>query len=106
MNKITVDINILGKTYQIKCPESEVDSLKKAAVLLEKKMQVTQERGNFLSHDRIAVVTSLNLAHQIMLLENQAQEYMQSLNLRLQDLQGKIESALAENAQMELASAE
>jgi cell division protein ZapA len=106
MNKITVNIDILGKSYQIKCPEQEVESLKKAALMLEEKMQVTRESAHLLSHDRMAVITSLNLAHQILLLEQQTQQYMQSVQERLLDLQGKVESALAQNSQMELASAE
>lgn len=106
MNKTTINIEILGKTYPIKCPEHEVESLQKAAKLLEEKMNHTKETAHLLSHDRIAVITSLNLAHQIMLLEQHTHQYMQSIHHKLQNLQTKIDSALARDAQMELASAE
>jgi cell division protein ZapA len=106
MNKISVSIEILGKTYQINCPEHEVDSLKKSAKMLEERMGQTRGNGVLLSHDKIAVITSLNLAHQILLLEQHAQQYTQSLHQRLQELQNKVDNALAQNAQMELASAE
>lgn len=106
MNKISVNIDILGKTYQVNCPENEVESLKQAAQLLEEKMKSTRESGAILSNDRIAVITSLNLVHQIMLLEQQSSQFMQTIQQRLYDIQGKVDAALAENAQMELPSAE
>lgn len=106
MNKMTVDINILGKIYQVKCPEAEVESLKKAAEMLENKMQHTRDKGVMLSNDRIAVITSLNLTHQVMLLEQKTSHFTQTIHEKLHDLQNKIETALAHNAQMELASAE
>lgn len=106
MNKTRVSIEILGKSYQISCPEQEVETLQKAASMLSEKMQKTRSDGSVLSHDKIAVITSLNLAHQILLLEQQAQQYTQSIHQRLQELQTKVEAALAQNAQMELTSAE
>lgn len=106
MNKTTVSIDIQGKSYQVKCPPEEVELLKKAAKLLEERMQTTREGGSVISNDKVAVITSLNLAHQIMLLEQQSAEFMQTIHQRLQEIQGKVETALAQNAQMELTSAE
>jgi len=106
MNKVNVSIEIMGKTYQIKCPETEVDSLKKAARLLEEKMDNLRDHGSTLSTDKIAVIASLNLAHQIFLLEQTNYQATQTIHERLQDLHRKVDAALAENAQMELASAE
>jgi len=105
MNKISVSIEILGKIYQIKCPEDEVATLKAAAKLLEERMDSVRD-GGMISHDKIAVVASLNLAHQILLIEQRSNEYVQTIQQRLQNLQSKVDTALAQNAQMELATAE
>ncbi len=106
MNKKTVNIELLGKTYPIKCPEHEVETLQKAAQLIGEKMHAARETAHLLSHDKIAVITSLNLAHQMLLLEQNTQHSMQNIQQRLHDLQGKVESALSHHAQMELVSAD
>lgn len=108
MNKTTVSIEILGKIYQIKCPPEEIESLKKAAKLLEEKMRATREDSHIVSNDndKVAVITSLNLIHQVTLLEQQLAYHTQTTHQRLQKIQDKVEIALAQHAQMELTPAE
>ena len=98
-------VEILGKSYQIKCPESEVTSLKRAADYLESRMRTMREAG-VLSVDKVAVITALNVIHEWQSLEQQKHHFVQSVNQRLLDLQSRVENALAENAQMELLTAE
>jgi cell division protein ZapA len=98
-------IEILGKTYQIKCPESETDSLQQAAAYLEDKMRITRDVTGVLSIDRIAVITALNIAHQLVNLENQKNNYLQ-MEQGLRGLQNKLEVALTPHAQLELTSAD
>lgn len=98
-------VEILGKSYQIKCPESEVSSLKRAADYLETKMRTMREAG-ILSVDKVAIITALNVIHEWQMLEQQKNHYVQSINQRILDLQSRVEHALAETAQMELETAE
>jgi len=98
-------IEIMGKTYQIKCPEAEINSLQCAAQYLEEKMRLIRASG-ILSLDRVAIITALNVAHQLLVLEQQKNQHAQLINQRLTELQNKVESALAQHAQMELQSAE
>ena len=104
MNKITVSIEILGKIYQIKCAEDEVEVLKQSAHLLDEKMKKMQAAGNIINFDRVAVLAALNLTHQVMSLEQQSHEMVQTVHERLKEIHNKVEAALAENSQMELAS--
>lgn len=104
MNKTSVSVDILGKSYQIKCPENEVESLKKAAQSLNDKMQNLQSSGSIINFDRVAVLAGLNLMHQIMHLEQQSHLVIQGVEQKLQEIHGKVEAALAQNAQMELVS--
>lgn len=94
-------IEIMGKTYQIKCLETEVNSLQRAAQYLEEKMRLVRASG-ILSLDRVAIITALNIAHQLLLLEQQKNQQTQLLNQRLSKLQHKVENALAQSMQMEL----
>ena len=98
-------VEILGKSYQIKCPESEVNSLKRAAEYLENKMRTMREAG-ILSVDKVAIITALNVIHEWQTLEQQKNHYVQSVNQRVLELQTRVEHALAQTAQMELQSAE
>ena len=82
--------------------ETEVTFLQQAAQLLEEKMREMRESGNVLSIDRVAVIAALNIAHQLLSLEQHATQKMQIVNQQIIDLQNKVESALVRNAQMEL----
>lgn len=98
-------IEIMGKTYQISCPESEINSLQCAAQYLEEKMRLMRESG-ILSFDRIVIITALNITHQLLMLEQKKNERTQVINQRLTELKNKIESALAHSMPMELQSAD
>lgn len=99
-------IEIFGKIYQIKCPESEVHALERAAQYLDEKMRETRDVGNVLSIDRIILITALNIAHQILILEDQNLSEIEKMNKRIHDLHLIIENALTKNAEMELEPAE
>lgn len=107
MNKDIPDtsVEIMGRLYQIKCHESEVNALRRAARYLEDKMLTMRESG-VLGVDRVAIITALNVIHQLLTLEQQKSHYAQTINQRLLELQTKVEHALAQTAQMELQSAE
>lgn len=106
MNKTTVNIEIFGKTYPIKCPEQEVESLKKAAALLDEKMRQARSTAVAPSSDKVAAITALNLAHQMVIMEQERHLTMQNIHQRLQDIQGKVDHALTQNIEMELCPAE
>jgi cell division protein ZapA len=103
---IGTTVEVLGKSYQLKCAESEVASLRKAAEFLEKKMQEIRDRAHVLSVDRIAVFAALNMAHELVQITDEKDNFAQSIQERLQNLHQKIESTMALNAQLELPSAE
>lgn len=101
-----ITVQIMGRDYQIACPDEEIDSLRRAARYLEEQMVYARDVGKVLSIDRIAVIAALNIAHQFINLERNNSNNMQTLQQRLIDLQGKVEVALSQHAQLELASAE
>ncbi|MCD6039309.1 MAG: zapA [Gammaproteobacteria bacterium] len=102
---IETAIEIMGKTYQISCPESEINSLHCAAQYLEEKMRLMRESG-VLSFDRIAMITALNITHQLLLLEQKKNERTLMINQRLTELKNKIDNALALSIPRELQSAD
>lgn len=95
-------IEIFGKSYQIKCSESERESLQKAAKYLDEKMHEVRNQAPLLSLDLLALMAALNLSHQMLNLTNQKLASEQVINERLQALQKQLELSLA-NVELESA---
>ncbi|PCK09548.1 MAG: cell division protein ZapA [Alteromonadaceae bacterium] len=64
-NAATVNINILGKDYQIACPQDERARLDRAATELDARMRAVRANGNIIGLERIAVMAALNLCHEL-----------------------------------------
>lgn len=99
----TTVVNILGKEYRITCEPGEEDDLIESARLVDTRMQKIRNSGKVIGTDRIAVMTALNLAHELL-----SQPFADSVDLsdaqdRLHRLRERVEAALNENAQMEIA---
>jgi cell division protein ZapA len=102
MESVGASIEIMGKTYQVKCPKSEINSLQRAAQYLQEKMLHLNDGANAVNVDKIAIVTALNIVHQLLMLEQEKSHQIQNINRRLHDLQSKVEGALAKHGQLEL----
>jgi cell division protein ZapA len=94
-------VEIMGKSYQIRCLTNEVASLQNAAHYLEDKMHNVKEMGKVLSIDRIAILAALNIVHEF--LNNDRDKLLQQ---RIAELQLKVENALANSPSLESVSAE
>ncbi len=95
-------VEVLGKSYKIKCPEHEAEALQKAAEYLEEKMREIRDVNHILSIDRIAVIAALNMTHQLLTVEHEKHVYTQMVNAKLENLQNKLDECL--NKKMELLS--
>ena len=62
----TITVSILGKEYQVNCPKEDSTALKKAVEYLNKKMDETKQNSNAIGIDRIAIMTALNLADDLL----------------------------------------
>lgn len=62
----TITVSILGKEYQVNCPKDDSAALKKAVEYLNKKMNETKQNSNAIGIDRIAIMTALNLADDLL----------------------------------------
>ena|SRR3990167_8135369 len=99
---ISTTIEILGKYYPIRCPESELSSLQEAAKFLNSKMTEVQESGKVINLERIAIITGLNIANQFLQLEQQKGSLLQRITHRVTQLHDKLDGALNKSMQTEL----
>ena len=87
-----VTINILDKEYVIGCPEGSEAELSAAAAQLDKKMREVRDGGKVLGMERIAVMTALNLSHELLLHNSQQQH---AIEKKLQLLGERIDQSLS-----------
>ena len=103
MNTKTVSstIEILGKLYPIRCTETELPSLLEAAQYLNQRMLEVQESGKVINLERIAIITALNIANQLLQGDQQKNSVMSKINHRIAMLQDKLDSAINHKEQAE-----
>lgn len=62
----TLEVFILDKSYRINCPENEQESLRASAQYLDRKMREIRGSGKVIGLERIAVITALNITHELL----------------------------------------
>jgi cell division protein ZapA len=97
-----VSVQILGKEYQVACPDDERSALLASASLLDRRMQEIRDSGRIIGGDRIAVMAALNITHEMLVTRNQRESLSQTLSSRIRALQDKIDLALENGQQMDL----
>ena len=67
MNKAKgVDVNIMGRDFTVSCTDEERPGLINAVNFLDKKMRDIRDNGKVVCAERIAIMTALNLAHELL----------------------------------------
>jgi len=98
----TVSITILGRDYQISCPPSEEEALRKSAKYLDKQMEKVKSRGSTLAFEKVAVMAALNICHELLQQSRQAENSESTSLDKIESLQEKIELALQNSRQIEI----
>jgi cell division protein ZapA len=97
-----VNVNILGKEYQIACPEEEKNSLVASAQMLHNNMEQIRSSGKVVGLDRIAVMAALNLAHDLISLQNDEGNDSEELSNRIFQMKDRVSAFLEEERQLDL----
>lgn len=84
-------IEIRGKEFHVKCKEDEIPALQHAARYLEEKMHEMAKHTHALNPERLAIITALNITHQLLNIENNHLAQAQHIHERLQRLQLKLD---------------
>lgn len=89
----TIKVSILDRHYQVSCGADEVAALKQSAAYLDTKMREMQDRSNLTGIDRLAVMTALNMANELLAQTDKANRLEQEIS-RIAGLTDKVDSAL------------
>mgnify|MGYP001764217554 FL=1 len=97
-----VSVRLLDREYQVACPTEERGDLLDSAEYLDAKMREVRDSGKVVGLDRIAVISALNLANELIKLRRHGTALDGDVGARLQRLRERVEAALAHGQQMEL----
>ncbi len=90
----SISVNVLGKSYKVKCPPESARELQQSAEYVNQQMKRLELAGNITTTDNIAVVAALNICNELMELKKQKNQYIDTMHERIQSLQKRIENFL------------
>ncbi len=89
-----VAVNILEREYLIGCTPEERPGLLAAANMLDTKMREIRNASRATSLDRIAVMAALNIAHDLLQLQQRSESEAGAMAQHLQKLRSKLDGVL------------
>ena len=97
-----INVSILDKDYKVACPPGEQTALLESAKFLDTRMREVRDSGNIMGSERIAVITALNMANDLLKISHVDKELGKELPPRLKDLENKISRVLEQARQLEI----
>jgi cell division protein ZapA len=97
-----VSIRILEKEYLIACPHEERSALLDAAEFLNTRMRDIRDSGKVVGLDRVAVMVALNLANDLLKLQDKERRTEIESGTRVRALRERIDSAVNRSQQLDL----
>lgn len=97
-----VSVRVLDREYQVACPAEERSDLLDSAEYLDAKMREVRDSGKVVGLDRIAVISALNLANELIKMRRNGGSLDGDLGSRLRGMRERVETALEKSKQLEL----
>ncbi len=96
---VPLTVRIMGKDYQVSCPANEKDALIDSARYLDERMEAIRKRSAGLGAERIAVMTALNMARELLDRPRgrRTAGHSDEIDERVQQLQLKIDAELQQD---------
>jgi cell division protein ZapA len=95
----TLDINLLGKEYQVACTPRERESLLEAVAYLGQRLDETAKKSR-VGTETLTVMTALNIAHEFLQLLHGRGFDLPTLKRRIGHMQTRIEGVLAQQEKL------
>lgn len=92
----TLDVTILDREFRVVCSEEERPELLEAVAYLDKKMHEIRDIGKVVAIDHIAIMSALNLAHELLTSRPSTGFDMGEFKRRINYMETSIDKLLAE----------
>ncbi len=93
-NRVTV--TIMDRKFEVVCPPEQIKELHEAARHLDQLMRQTRDASNLVGIDRIAVISALNLSHQLIDIKRNNNDAIHDMSDRINKLQERVEQTLSD----------
>ena len=100
--QIPCTVTILDKEYRVSCGANEKDDLIASAQYLDSKMKALRDSIGIVGTDRLAVITALNITHEMLQSLGTAEHLNSDIKDRLAALGKKIEDSLGRGDELDL----
>jgi len=89
-----ISVAILDRDYQFACQPEERKALREAAEYLDDRMRSIKGEGRLMALERIAVMTALNLADELLRSQKYEKHRQQNVDSRIRMLADELDDAL------------
>jgi len=99
-DSVSLDVNIMGREYRVACKPGEKQELLDAVAYVDKQMREIRDSAKQNNAERVAVMTALNVAHELLKVRVSGNVDLGGLKRRIQTMQSTIDAALAEQEKL------
>ena len=90
-----VTIQLLDRSFQLKCSPESAEQLKEAGAYLASKMEQLHKAGNTLGYERTAIMAAMDICFELICLRAEVAVGNTEINARIKNLHTKIDAAIA-----------
>ena len=94
----TLDVSLRGREYRVSCAPDERDALREAVAYVDAKMTELASKGG--SNERLAVMTALNIAHELLLMKAGGGFDVGEFQRRIRTMELRLDEALAQQERL------
>ena len=95
-DKQAASIKILDREYRVACTNDERAQLMAAADYVDEQMRALRASGNIVGAEKVAVITALNIANDLLKSRAREDQFGSNVGERLHALRARLDAALDE----------
>jgi len=88
-------VRILEREYRVMCAPDQRRELMESALFLDNQMREIRDSGRISSIDKIAVMSALNLAEEVLKLRKQLKEREERVDVRVRQMAMELDRSLS-----------
>ncbi len=96
----SLDVTIFEREFRVVCSEAERPELLDAVAYLDKKMHEIRDIGKVVTIERIAIMSALNIAHELLTTRLGTGFDMGQFKRRMNSMEATIDAVLAEQDEL------
>lgn len=101
MSVQSIDIQILGRTLRVNCPNEQKEALKQSVFELESRLNELKDKTGVTKIEQLIFIVALNICHELSQTKNKMEKYIDNVEKKIFSLQKIIEEILHEKDSFE-----